>query len=140
MGVIFSLKRMKENKETNKVILLSISFILIGLIFLVYLVLLSIGLITLQLEDYLLPAMMTIASLVLTFTVMFKSGSFLFGAKDTEILMAMPIKTESIAYSRIFAMYLFELPFVLGIMLPPFVIYCIMIQPPPCLLYTSRCV
>lgn len=77
-----------------------------------------------------LPAiMMAVASAISLFTTIYKTNGVLFGFKDYETVMALPIKSSSIVASRLLMLYGLNILFILFIMLPAGVVYCIKVQP-----------
>lgn len=70
-----------------------------------------------------------IASMGLGFiTCIFTAKSFLYEAKDNELLMSMPIKPRTILLSRIIMLMILEVTYTLIIMVPAVVVYCIFAQ------------
>ncbi|MEG0586184.1 MAG: hypothetical protein RR504_07330 [Christensenellaceae bacterium] len=80
---------------------------------------------------YILPTiMMTAASLMALFTTIYKTNGLLFGFRDFDTLMSLPIKTSTIITSRLLILYGMNFVFTLMLMLPCGVAYGIVGQPP----------
>ncbi|MCI8496809.1 MAG: hypothetical protein HFE85_00995, partial [Clostridiales bacterium] len=80
----------------------------------------------------LLPGlMMTLASLMILFTTLYKSSGILFSSGDTDMLLALPVKTSSIVTARILLLYAMDLLFSLVIMVPAGAVYALMASPSP---------
>lgn len=80
----------------------------------------------------LLPgAMMTASCLLSFFTTLYKAGSLLFGGEDTEMLLALPVSTRSVAASRLLVLYGLNLAFCLLLILPAGIVYAVYTAPGP---------
>lgn len=80
----------------------------------------------------LLPGlMMATASLVTLMTTIYKVNGALFSFRDYDMIMALPVKTSVVVASRMMALYLLNLAFVLMVMLPAAVVYGLRAQPEP---------
>ena len=81
-----------------------------------------------QLE--LLPAiMMAAASLMTLITSIYKTNGLLFGFKDYDALMSLPIKTGTIVTSRLIMLYSMNIFYCMAIMIPSAVVYAVYAQP-----------
>ncbi|MEG0702632.1 MAG: hypothetical protein RR449_03600 [Christensenella sp.] len=80
-------------------------------------------------EYMVLNIMMMAASLTTLFTTIFKVNGTLFGFKDYDLQMALPIKISTLITSRILILYGLNILFVGGIMIPAGVAYAITVQP-----------
>jgi ABC-2 type transport system permease protein len=77
-----------------------------------------------------LPALfMTASSLFILISVLFTTKGVLFGFKDFDIQMSMPISTGKIVASRIAILYIYELLYALMIMLPSLAVYAYLTKP-----------
>ena len=78
----------------------------------------------------LLPGlMMATASLVTLMTTIYKVNGALFNFRDYDMIMALPVKTSVVVASRMMALYLLNIGFVLIVMLPAGVVYGLRAQP-----------
>jgi len=80
----------------------------------------------------LLPAvMMTAACIMALITTIYKTNGLLFGFRDYDLVMSLPIKTSTIIISRMLILYGLNILFTLALMVPSTVVYCIFASPPP---------
>lgn len=129
---IFSLNafRSKDTKTVLKAVGMLILYLFVGLIIAVYVAVAAVSLEAFGAGESLF-AFCALASSVLTLiTVTFKSFSFLYDAKDTQMLSAMPLRRRDFILARLIVLYLFELPFNLVLFLPAFAVHAIAAHPP----------
>ncbi len=80
---------------------------------------------------HLLPAlMMTAASVMAMVTTIYKANGMLFGFKDYDVVMSLPIKTSTIITSRLCILYVMNALFCMLLMVPSAVVYAILASPP----------
>lgn len=79
--------------------------------------------------DLLLAIMMAATSLVGFFTTIYKAGDVLFGFKDYDLIMSLPIRTSHVVASRVIQLYVLNLFFSLIVMVPAGVVYAMKINP-----------
>lgn len=80
----------------------------------------------------LLPGiMMTLSSLITLFTTIYKTNGLLFGFRDADTVLSMPVPTGVVAASRLLMLYGMNLFFTLLIMIPAGVIYFLHATPTP---------
>jgi ABC-2 type transport system permease protein len=79
--------------------------------------------------DLLLAIMMAAASIIGFFTTIYKASGVLFGFKDYDLVMSLPIKTSHVVASRVLQLYLLNLFFTLMVMLPAGAVYAIKVNP-----------
>jgi len=73
---------------------------------------------------YLLPGlMMTASCMMMLFTTVYKVKGTVFGFKDYDLLMSLPIKTSTVVVSRMTVLYTINFVFCLLLMLPAGVVY-----------------
>jgi len=78
----------------------------------------------------LLPVIMMVATCLTTiFTTIYKSSGILFGFRDYDLLMALPVKTSDIIGSRIIMINIINIFFTLIIMIPAGIVYSIKTSP-----------
>lgn len=81
--------------------------------------------------DLLLAIMMAATSVVGFFTTIYKAGDVLFGFKDYDLVMSLPIRTSDVVASRILQLYVLNLFFSLIVMVPAGIVYAIKVNPSP---------
>ncbi len=80
---------------------------------------------------YVLPAiMMAAASVMALITTVYKTNGLLFGFKDYDLLMSLPIKTGTIITSRIIMLYGMNIFYSAAIMVPSTIVYAMFASPP----------
>jgi len=79
--------------------------------------------------DLLLAVMMAAASMVGFFTTIYKASGVLFGYKDYDLVMSLPIKTSQVVASRVLHLYVLNLFFTLILILPAGAVYAIKVNP-----------
>ncbi|MDD3692288.1 MAG: hypothetical protein PHX02_00070 [Oscillospiraceae bacterium] len=79
----------------------------------------------------LLPALMMAASSVVTFiTTVYKTNGLIFGFKDFDMTMALPVRTRVVVASRLAVLYLMNVGFCLLINIPSAIVYLFFASPP----------
>ncbi|MBH1939288.1 hypothetical protein I5677_00105 [Mobilitalea sibirica] len=77
-----------------------------------------------------LPAMMmAVISMIVLLTTVFKVKGTIFGFKDYDMVMSLPVKTGSIVASRLILLYSINFLFVLMIMIPMMIAYGVLANP-----------
>jgi ABC-2 type transport system permease protein len=79
--------------------------------------------------DLLLAIMMAVTSIIGFFTTIYKASGVLFGFKDYDLVMSLPIKTSHVVASRVLQLYVLNLFFTLMVMLPAGTVYAIKVSP-----------
>lgn len=113
----------KDPKERNKLIFLSIGVVLLAALFLAYSTMMAVGLALSGLGEVMPAFMLTISSVITLVTTITKSNGVLFGLKDYDTIMSMPVKTSTVILSRFFFLYTMALLFGCVIMLPFGIVY-----------------
>ena len=135
LGSALEFLNMKKNKNTKKNIsvamILFLGFSLFALISVSYSF--ALGQIMKQVGELcVLPGFfMAVTCMITLFTSIYKVNGILFGFKDYDILMSLPVKTSVIVASRLMLLYIINLVFTLGLLLPNFVVYAILAKPEP---------
>ena len=81
---------------------------------------------------YLLPGlMMTASCLMMLFTTVYKVKGTVFGFKDYDLLMSLPVKTSTVVISRMTVLYTINFLFCLFLMLPAGAVYAARALPGP---------
>ena len=129
LGETLSFGRGKK-KKTNKVDWAIILFF-VGMSLLAFFYCYSIGGFLLKFGAIeILPSMfMTITSLMLLLTTVFKVKGTIFGFGDYDLIMSLPVKTSAIVASRILLLYGVNLAFSFMVMLPMMIAYGLLARP-----------
>ncbi|WP_151733472.1 putative ABC transporter permease subunit [Paenibacillus tengchongensis] len=94
--------------------------------------------------DLLLALMMAVTSLIGFFTTVYKAGGVLFGFKDYDLVMSLPVKTSTVVASRVLQLYSLNVFFTLLVMVPAGAVYAIYVNPGflyyPLFLLTLLCI
>ncbi|GGH30716.1 hypothetical protein [Paenibacillus segetis] len=123
----------RDMKERRKLLLLSIA-ILIGVSMIAvasfgYSYMMALTFEQLGRMDLLLAIMMAVTSLIALFTTVYKASGVLFGFKDYDLVMSLPIKTSHVVASRVLQLYVLNLFFTLIVMVPAGAVYVIKVNP-----------
>lgn len=120
----------KEKKHTSTVAILVLAALFFGFLSGVYSY--SFG-ITFQMvgQIELLPGiMMAVTCMITLAATIYKVKGILFGTKDYDILMSLPVRTSHIVASRILLLYIINMFFATVIMLPNMIVYGYLAKPP----------
>lgn len=79
--------------------------------------------------DLLLAVMMAATSVVGFFTTIYKAGDVLFGFKDYDLVMSLPVRTRHVVASRVLQLYVLNLLFSFMVMVPAGAVYAIKVNP-----------
>ncbi|MGG4343644.1 hypothetical protein [Paenibacillus lautus] len=123
----------RDVKEKRKFLLLSIG-IVIGMVLIAavsfgYSYGMALTFEQIERMDLLLAIMMAAASMVGFFTTIYKASGVLFGYKDYDLVMSLPIRTSHVVASRVLHLYVLNLFFTLILILPAGVVYAIKVNP-----------
>ena len=118
--------RKKKNKRNMNMALMIVLYVFVGLIFAVYCGVLSALYVYMGMEEIVMPMMMTIASVVILITSIFKANGFLFASRDDDLLLSLPVDTHQIIVSRLATLYIFDLVETAVVMLPSLVVVAVM--------------
>ncbi|WP_042350801.1 hypothetical protein [Bacillus massiliigorillae] len=81
--------------------------------------------------ELLLAIMMAATSLMTFMVTIYKVNGILFGFRDYDIVMSLPIKTSMVVASRVLMLYVMNLVFSLLLMIPAGVVYAMKVVPGP---------
>ena len=129
---LFGINEVRHTRDSGKkqrFALLSVVWILIGLLFIFYMILLSLAYISMGMADVLPMYFYTAASMVILFFSFFKAGDLVFSLRSFELQASWPVSTAAIVVSRFTVMYATNLMFSLLVMIPGFIIYGIKLHP-----------
>jgi ABC-2 type transport system permease protein len=110
-------------KARVKNFFIGLGFLLLGLLFVAYSAGIAFSFTVIGMAKTIPTLMVFVCTMVSFFTVFWKSSSVLFGFRDYEFLMSLPVKKNVIIQSRLCALYAFEFIFALGILFPAMVVY-----------------
>lgn len=81
------------------------------------------------LVEFYLPIVMTLTCVIILMTTIYKVNGVLFGFKDFDIILSLPIKTSHVVASRVLVLYLMNVLFLGVVMVPAGIMYAIMAKP-----------
>ena len=119
----------KDVKKKRRLILMMVSFIIIGVMFAFYSAISSYGMIVIGVGRLVPAALFSIISIIILFFSMFKAGSIIFEVKTYETMITLPVSPAAIVLSRFANMYIQNLLMGFVFMLPAAVVYLILLQP-----------
>lgn len=129
----FKLNQWKEKNKKIKIstVLMGCAFLLLGSLLVFYSLFIGYGLGTMGIAWVIPSYALTIVGMITLFFTIFKCNGILFGIKDYESLMSLPVKTSEIIASRFLHMYLMNTCFSVLVMIPFGVSYYIFEKPSP---------
>ena len=120
---IGKLKHTRDKKMIRKTLLFYLSYLAVAALFIFY----SFGLGKLYIDqgmaDIALPLLFMASSIAVLWTSLLKSNSYLIGAKDYEMLQALPIPTGSVISCRLLVSYCIECLFGAVLLVPTGIYY-----------------
>jgi ABC-2 type transport system permease protein len=119
----------KKSKQRRNTILVGIAMIALVIMLASYSFGIGFGLGSLGIGHVIPGYGISIVSIITLFFTIFKSNGTIFGFKDYEMLVSLPIKTSTIIASRFLHMYLMNTIFAAIVMIPLGVAYCIFEKP-----------
>jgi len=123
----------RDLKERRKMLLLSIGILFAIIMMAVasfgYSYLIATTLEQIGRPELLLAIMVAASSLIVFFTTIYKASGVLFGSKDYDLVMSLPIKTSHVVASRVVQLYVLNLLFSMMVMIPAGIVYAIKVSP-----------
>ncbi|WP_040197443.1 putative ABC transporter permease subunit [Candidatus Soleaferrea massiliensis] len=123
----------KDPKEKNKSILFLVMMVFCGVVIcgvsFMYSYMMASGFEQIGRVELLPGIMMAATCLVTLFTTIYKSSGILFGFRDFDLLMSLPIKTGTIVASRVLILYGMNIAFTLLLMVPAGAVYVMKASP-----------
>lgn len=110
--------QLKGKKKSTASLLVLAAYIFVGLIIAAYSFLFSFSLGAAGMGRMIPGYALMLTSLITLFFTTLKANGVLFAYKDYDLLMALPVKTETVIASRFAVMYLMNLLFMLVVMIP----------------------
>lgn len=112
------LGQLKGREKSQGSLIVLAAYIFVGLVVAAYSFLLAFGLGALELSHMIPGYALMLTSLITLFFTTLKANGVLFAYKDYDLLMALPVKTETVITSRFMTMYVMNLLFMLVVLLP----------------------
>lgn len=129
LGSMFALGQQKKRKSNSLYLgFAALAILLSGLSFF-YAYIAGMGLRVFNSIDLLPTLFMSLTSVILLFTTVYKIKGTLFGFKDYDMVMSLPVSNSQIVASRLILLYSINIVFVLIIMIPMMLAYGILAQP-----------
>lgn len=117
------LRHPKSEGASDRSVWMVFLFAIVAIMMVVYSFLLSFGLVSLGLTDLLPPFLLCAAALTTLIATLLKSNGLLFGFRDYDMVMSLPVSTASILVSRLIVVYLTDLLFCAVVLVPGFLVY-----------------
>ena len=117
------LRHSKTKADRKKLVFLFVSYSIVLLVLLGYMIGVSYTFIMFELADIIPTFLILIASLCIFFLGTLKAGSILFRKDSYEILCSLPITQAAIVISRLLRMYVEGIWITLAVLLPGFAVY-----------------
>lgn len=129
LGSMFAIGEHKKKKSSFLYLGFSIFVILMSALSFFYAYITGMGLRQFNSLDLLPSLFMAITSIIILFTTIYKVKGTLFGFKDYDMVMSLPVSNSQIVASRLILLYSLNIIFVLIIMIPMIIAYGILAQP-----------
>ena len=112
----FPINEMKEpeNKKQSSIVIASFGIITLAIFFFVYNIITAKTLVQVGQQELIPAYMVSVSSFAILFLTIFYSNGILFGSRDMENLLSLPVKSSDIISSKFIFMYL--LNFLIGLM------------------------
>lgn len=120
----------KDAGSTGYTVMMTFVGILLVIVVVAFSFLMGMGLSVVGMLDLLPTVFMMAASVMALITTIYKTNGLLFGFKDYDLIMALPVKTSTVIASRLMILYIMNLIFTALFLLPSSVVYAIMANPP----------
>jgi len=119
----------KDLKKRRSLIIFGVSFIFVGIAAVAYSTAMAYGLVSMGMVDIIPAYMLMIISVITLVITMFKTNGILFGFKDYDMVMSLPVKTSDIITSRFMMMYVLNFLFECVVIIPAGIVYAINVDP-----------
>ncbi|MDF2906239.1 MAG: putative rane protein [Herbinix sp.] len=130
LGDMLSVGNLKKKKPKALYVGIGFFVILMSAISFIYSLMIGSGLMMFDSLELLPPMMMSVACIILLVTTILQVKGTIFGFKDYDMVMALPISTGGIVASRLIILYSINMIFVTMLMLPMLLAYGMLAQPP----------
>ncbi|PRR82692.1 hypothetical protein [Clostridium vincentii] len=128
---INELRYSKDSKKRRSLIIFGVSIIIVGICAGAYSAAMAYGLVSMGMVEIIPAYMLMIISIITLMVTMFKTNGILFGFKDYDMVMSLPVKTSAVITSRFMMMYVLNFLFECVVIIPASIIYAINIVPEP---------
>jgi ABC-2 type transport system permease protein len=129
VGDMFSIGDIKKKRPKALYAGIVLFFLAMGSIAFLYCYMIGKGLMMYNSIDILPPLVMAVTSIIVLLTTIFKVKGTIFGFRDYDMVMSLPVSTGGIVASRVILLYGINLMFVLMIMIPMMAAYGILANP-----------
>lgn len=119
----------KDPKKKRSLIIFGVSIIFVGICAGVYSAGIAYGLASIGLVEIIPAYMLMIISVITLLITMFKTNGILFGFKDYDMVMSLPVKTSDVITSRCMMIYVLNFLFECVVIIPAGIIYAIYVVP-----------
>lgn len=126
LGGLNQLKYGKDKKQKNRLILLAVTYLILGIFLAFYSGAVAYGCVLMGMADIVPAYVLAVVSLLILFFTMFKAGSILFNMNTYEMMISLPVSPAAIVISRFFSMYLQNVVLGMVVMIPSAVVAGIM--------------
>lgn len=129
LGSMFAIGEKKKKKTRALYVGFTLFVIIMSAVSFFYAYLAGRGLIPFGGIDLLPSLFMSLTSIIVLFTTIYKVKGTLFGFKDYDMVMSLPVSNSQIVASRLILLYTINIIFVLIIMVPMMIAYGILMGP-----------
>lgn len=119
----------KDKSKRKRFIFMAVTWAIVILMFIGYVVGTSYGLIYMGMGDILPMYVYTVVSVLIFMFTLFKAGSIIFSMKGYDMLISLPISKAAVVVSRFMKMYISNLLLTILVMLPALIVYGVMEKP-----------
>lgn len=112
-----------EKKEKLKMFFMGLAMFLVVLIMLAYSCGIAIGGKTIGITNVLPPLMLMLSSMGSLIFTFIKSNGLIFGIRDYDMVMSLPVKPSTVIISRLFTVYFMNLLITIIAMVPSIIVY-----------------
>ncbi len=130
LGDMLSIGNLKKKKPKVLYFGIGIFVVLMSAISFLYSIMAGYGLLMFDSLELLPPIVMSVTCVILLVTTVLQVKGTIFGFRDYDMIMAMPISTGGIVASRLIILYSINMVFVTILILPMLLAYGILAQPP----------
>lgn len=129
VGDMFTLGDIRKKRPKALYAGILLFLLAMGSIAFLYCFMIGKGLMMYDSLDILPPLVMAVTSMIVLMTTIFKVKGTIFGFRDYDMVMSLPVSTGGIVASRVILLYGINLMFVLMIMIPMMIAYGILAKP-----------
>jgi ABC-2 type transport system permease protein len=129
LGDMFTIGKNRKKKPTAIYVGVSLLVIFLSFVSFFYSFVIGSGLKSYGCTEILPALMMAVTCIITLMTTVFKVKGTIFGFRDYDLVMSLPIDTGAIAASRLILLYVLNFMFVLIVMVPALLAYGILMKP-----------